>query len=190
MQIAVQQRPKIGEQFCGDAVLHLPQQQKSLVAVVDGLGHGELAEQAAQIFCDCVREHQHDSIEDIMHAAHKHMRGQRGVVATLLRIDQQHMRISVVGLGNISMRSRSLEPIKPISFPGVVGSRMRKIKTFDYALNPGDLFLLFSDGVSSSVDFAAYKQTQDLDLMAKQILHDHGKDHDDATVVVLACDQP
>lgn len=188
MQIAVLQRPILGESFCGDAVLQLAQDQKTLLAVVDGLGHGEKAALAAERFCHCVREHQHDGLESIMQAAHKQMRGQRGVVATLLRLDQAKMRLSVVGVGNISMRSRSLEPIKPISFPGVIGSRMRKLKTFDYALSPGDLLLLFSDGISSSVNLDDYKNEQDLDKMASQIMQQHGKDHDDATVVVLACD--
>ena len=188
MQIAVQQRARIGEKFCGDAVLQLKGDSTTLIAVVDGLGHGEKAAAAAALFCDCVREHQQQALERIMQAAHKKLRGKRGVVATLLRIDHLQMRISVVGLGNISLRSRSVEPIKPISFPGVIGSRMRKIKAFEYALHRGDLLVLFSDGISSSLNLDDYKLQQNPDMMASQILHDHGKDHDDATVVVVSCD--
>ncbi len=50
--------------------------------------------------------------------------------------------------------------------------------------------LLFSDGISSSVDFVAYADVQDLQSLAKKILAEHGKEHDDVTVVLLRCGEP
>ncbi len=131
MQIVFEQRPRIGERFCGDAVLQLKHEHYTTLAVVDGLGHGEKAFIAAQTFCDSVREHQREDIEQILQAAHKKLRGRRGVVATLLRIDHKNMRLRVAGIGNIGLRSRSSDDIKPISYPGVIGSRMRKVRAFD-----------------------------------------------------------
>jgi phosphoserine phosphatase RsbX len=64
---------------------------------------------------------------------------------------------------------------------------LRRVKSFSYRVSDDDLFAIFSDGVSSRFVLEDYLSlpTQE---MADRILSDHGKQHDDATCVVVRVD--
>ena len=73
----------------------------------------------------------------------------RGAVIGLLRLDQQSHKASYVGVGNIGMQVYSRQMIKPISKNGILGFRLPTLLELHYVYDPGDIFVLYSDGVSS-----------------------------------------
>lgn len=110
----------------------------------------------------------------------------RAAVAGLLRIDPEQNRASYIGVGNIGIYVYSRKPIKPISKNGILGYRLPTLLELTYTYDPGDLFVLYSDGVSSH-----FAQDLHLDIrqppqkLAEQIVQTYGKQSDDATVVVV-----
>lgn len=56
IEVAGATRPRPGEQRCGDAWLHLDLGDASLLAIVDGLGHGPEAAAAASAALGSLRE--------------------------------------------------------------------------------------------------------------------------------------
>jgi len=162
----------------------LTRAQVTLVAVADGLGHGELAAVAARAFCAVAAERCQHSLVEIMEGAHVRLAATRGAAAALVSIDESKDSLEFVGVGNIDLKASARGRIAPVSTPGIVGSRIRKIKSFCYSLAAGDLLVVASDGVSLRFDVASFQHLEE-QAMADAILVKHGKTHDDATCVVI-----
>src|SRR5436853_4884718 len=113
------------------------------------------------------------------------MHSTRGAVIGLLRLEQASNQATYVGVGNIGVQVYSRQPIKPISKNGILGFRLPTLLELRYVYDPGDIFVLYSDGVSSS-----FGQDSKIDIkqppqrIADQVLTLYGKYTDDATVVV------
>jgi negative regulator of sigma-B (phosphoserine phosphatase) len=107
-------------------------------------------------------------------------------VMALMTFNLRLRSMSYVGVGNIGAHAYSRLPIKPISKNGIIGYRMPHLLKLAYSYNFGDTFVLYSDGVSSrfSLD-TAIDSAQHPQSLADRILHTHGKDSDDATVLVI-----
>ena len=157
-----------------------------LAAIVDGLGGGEEAARAARAAVQVINEHTDWPLQDLMHRSHAALHSTRGAVIGLLRLDQQSHKASYVGVGNIGTQVYSRQMIKPISKNGILGFRLPTLLELHYVYDPGDIFVLYSDGVSSR--FALDGQIdirQPPQRIADQILAAYGKLIDDATVVVI-----
>ena len=182
-EIGAAQRPIENETVCGDAFAVF-RDRETTIAVADGLGHGAGAAEAALAFCAYVGTHASAGLEQILRGATTCLSPTRGAAAALIRISDQRRHLSFAGIGNIEVQAMSKLPIRPVCTPGIVGRPLRKVLSFDYELNRGDLLAIHSDGISSRFTLAPYSHL-DVQSMAEAILADHGKQHDDATCVVV-----
>jgi serine/threonine protein phosphatase PrpC len=180
-------RAKSGQQTSGD--MFLVQNNGSaevLAAVIDGLGGGVEAARAAQIAHALYCEHSQRALPDLVRQSHTALHTTRGAVAALLRLDAQERAAAFIGVGNIGVQVYSRRPIKPISKNGILGYRLPTLLELRYSYDPGDIFVLYSDGVSSR-----FGQDAQIDIhrppqaVAELILARHGKQSDDATVLVV-----
>ena len=180
-------RAKQGQVVSGDVYLVCEYGEDTvLVALIDGLGGGEEAERAARLAAETIQQHVTAPLQELLRRAHTALHATRGAVIGVLRLEQAAAQASYVGVGNIGVRVYSRQPIKPISKNGIVGFRLPSLLELRYAYDPGDLFVLYSDGVSSS--FALDNKIslrQPPQRMAEQVLEQYGKQNDDATVVVV-----
>ncbi len=180
-------RAKQGQHVSGDVwMVETLNGSGMLVAVVDGLGGGEEAARAARLAEGVFRERAGRPLPELIRLSHEVLHTTRGAVAGLLRIDPSQNSASYIGVGNIGIYVYSRKPIKPISKNGILGYRLPNLLELHYTYDPGDLFVLYSDGVSSH-----FAQDLRLDIrqppqtLAEQILEHYGKHSDDATVVVV-----
>ncbi|OQY26063.1 MAG: hypothetical protein B6I34_00680 [Anaerolineaceae bacterium 4572_32.1] len=196
IKFGVAQRPKHGQKIPGDAVfIHDAQApdapcRQVLVAVVDGLGSGETAAQVSSQAVDCIKDNLNAPLKMIIEQCHLALRGSRGAAMMVMRVDLAANQVSFVGVGNVGVRAHSVSGVHPVSKNGTLGYRLPKLKEFSYNYTPGDLFVLFSDGVSnhfslderdiSPVDFRDNPQG-----LAEAIINRYGKDDDDITAAVV-----
>lgn len=180
-------RAKRGQSISGDAWLVTPLNGSGiLAAVVDGLGGGEEAARAARLAETIFRERAERPLQELIRISHEALHTTRGAVVGLLRLDPIQSNASYIGVGNIGIYVYSRKPIKPISKNGILGYRLPTLLELTYTYDPGDLFVLYSDGVSSQ-----FAQDLHLDIrqspqaLAEQIVQIYGKQSDDATVVVI-----
>jgi negative regulator of sigma-B (phosphoserine phosphatase) len=183
-------RPKTGQSVSGDAYVILPFADNHLLAaVIDGLGGGEAAAEAAQRAVSVLKRQPTLELTELMHQADRALAGSRGAVMALLRLDARDRSAEFVGVGNIGVQVYSDLLIKPISKNGIVGYRLPQLLRMTYTYNSGDIFVLYSDGISSRF---TTEQSPDLyqppQQIADEILQRFGKDNDDATVVVIRCE--
>lgn len=180
-------RPKHGQSVSGDVYLVLPLAGDALLAtVIDGLGGGEEAARAALGAAATIRANPERPLQELIQRSHTAIHGTRGAVIGLLLFDLLRRRLSYVGVGNIGVYAYSQNPIKPISKNGILGYRMPSLLELSYSYNQGDVFVVFSDGISSrfTLDRALNGATDPQEL-AETILKQYGKATDDATVVVI-----
>lgn len=180
-------RAKQGQPVSGDVYLvHEYAPGMLLATVIDGLGGGEEAAHAALLARQVLLQFPDYPLQELLRRAHTALHATRGAVIGLLRLEQaQHLAL-YTGVGNIGVQVYSRQPIKPISKNGIVGFRLPSLLELRYAYDPGDLFVLYSDGVSSN--FALDNKIslrQPPQRMAEQVLEQYGKQNDDATVVVV-----
>jgi serine/threonine protein phosphatase PrpC len=183
-------RPKTGQSVSGDAYVILPFLDNHLLAaVIDGLGGGEAAAEAAQRAVSVLERQPTLELTELMNQADRALAGSRGAVMALLRLNDRDRSAEFVGVGNIGVQVYSDLPIKPISKNGIVGYRLPQLLRMTYTYNSGDIFVLYSDGISSRFTTERPPDLhQSPQQIADEILQRFGKDNDDATVVVIRCE--
>jgi phosphoserine phosphatase RsbX len=180
-------RAKQGQSISGDVyVVREYAEGQVLVSIIDGLGGGSEAERAARLAAQLLEQYPDYPLQDLIRRSHTALHSTRGAVIGLLRLEQASCHATYVGVGNIGIQVYSRQPIKPISKNGILGFRLPSLLELRYVYDPGDIFVLYSDGVSSS-----FAQDNKIDIkqppqrMTEQILETYGKHSDDATVVAV-----
>ncbi|WP_437682841.1 SpoIIE family protein phosphatase [Sorangium sp. So ce131] len=172
-----------GEEVAGDEVVVVRQSPWVLIGLADGLGHGPHAAEAASAFCRYVEEHASMPLEDLLTAAGEQLSSTRGAAAALLRIDESAGELEFSGVGNIAMKAMSRTAMPIFCSAGILGRRVRRLRSFRFPMTPGDVVVLHSDGIASGFDLTAFRDL-DPQEMARRIVEVHKKSFDDATCVV------
>ncbi len=181
----VAMRPIPGEPVSGDAYAVVEGQGFTTVLVIDGLGHGAGAAEAAaraRALGVAAAEAQPEALLRTMDTG---LVGTRGAVASVLRVEPKGSaaRVSFCGIGNVGLSFQGRRAFGPISTPGILGRRVRKLSVFEHELAFGDRLALFTDGISSRFELAALPEEPQ--LAAEALLAQHGKPTDDALCLVL-----
>jgi serine/threonine protein phosphatase PrpC len=186
MKFGVATRPNPGSKYNGDMYLIKEFNNKVLISVIDGLGHGESAAVASSKCMKCIEEHYNHGLTEIFKYCDIELKKTNGVVMGMLFIDFDHSIISFAGVGNISARVIGGKPVHLISRDGIVGYNMPGIKENKHPYDAGDTILMHSDGISSKVVRypASILLKKDVQEAADEIMKLYGKDEDDATVIV------
>jgi serine phosphatase RsbU (regulator of sigma subunit) len=176
-----------GEIECGDGWSIREDGDALSIFVVDGLGHGTFAAEAAKAGIDAFRALPSATPQEVMTRANAAMSKTRGGAAACARIVGD--RLSYAGVGNIAAaivgagKSQGL-----VSHNGTLGIHKRPSQQFEYVRDPGSVLVMHSDGVSARWELK--KQPELLSrhpaIIAAAIYRDHGRGRDDATVLVVA----
>jgi serine phosphatase RsbU (regulator of sigma subunit) len=188
MQYGIVFKPKEGQSVSGDAYLVAELDEMYMTVVADGLGSGLDAAQAAQLAVRTVGEHLWADLPSILRQCHTALRGTRGAVMSLLKIEVDARRVSYAGIGNVNLRSWTAGGFHPINAYGIVGSRWPQVRAFSGAYTPGDMYVLSTDGITRQFGLDRIPGTpgQSLQALAEHIAAHFGRPEDDVTVLVVA----
>lgn len=184
-EYAYTSRPYKGEAVSGDAAFCHEEDNGLFCGVVDGLGHGPDAAEASRAFVEYVTQNCCEPMDQMMLSASKHISSTRGAAASIMRFDLESGMFEFCGIGNCHLHVRASERISPVSYPGLVGHRIRKAVASHIPIpTDGGLFVLCSDGISSHVHLEKLSSDSAEGIVAEMLEH-YGKHHDDATVLVV-----
>jgi serine phosphatase RsbU (regulator of sigma subunit) len=186
VQVASASRPIAGELECGDQLGIFTRGARTTIVLADGLGHGVEAVHAAKRAVARVAERPEAALPVLMHDLHASLAGTRGAAIALVRVDAALGRLEHASVGNVELLTLAHDSVRPITSPGIVGSRMRKVIDTSHRLFAGDLLVLYTDGVSRRLALEGLRKLQP-QAIADAILRDHGKARDDAACVVIRC---
>ena len=180
--------PYPGERFCGDAWALHRGSDRMLILLVDGLGHGRDAAEAAQEAVATFRKRQDLAPGEILGYLHDALKKTRGAVAAIAEIRPGQGEMIYAGVGNISAvqvthsGSRSL-----VSHNGTLGMVTAKIQEFRVPWTPDTILVLHSDGLQSKWDLTSYAGLvgRHPAVIGGTLLRDFRRMRDDASVVVV-----
>jgi anti-sigma regulatory factor (Ser/Thr protein kinase) len=186
-RFGVWSRPHPGEEMNGDAYFIRERAGRTLLAVVDGLGHGPGAKEAADVAIDQFDEWMGEALDEVLPALHNALRPTRGAVAGAAIIDRAAERFNYSGVGNIMVRVYGApEHTTPVSTNGTLGARLGQLRVWTYPWHDGATLIMASDGLSASWEMDSYPGLLERtpQLLAGVLMRDYGRDADDATVLV------
>jgi anti-sigma regulatory factor (Ser/Thr protein kinase) len=181
--------PKRGEEACGDAWMFSGDDERAVVMVADGLGHGPLAAAASVAAVEAFRGNVARAPGAILEAAHGALRSTRGAAVAVAEIDFGARAVRFAGVGNIAGAVVALGGSRQmVSHNGTVGAEARRVQEFVYPFPAGARLVLHSDGLGSQWRIESYPGLlrRDPSLVAGTLYRDFARGRDDVTVFVLA----
>jgi negative regulator of sigma-B (phosphoserine phosphatase) len=193
-----------GEPRSGDLAVLLPRPHGALVAVIDGLGHGAAAAEAAEAAAATLRARPGGPPDALLRRCHEALRRTRGVVMTLAELELEaggRARLAWTGVGNVEGRLLRAVPHAthppgraegPVIRGGVVGYALPALRSSHAVLEPGDLLVFATDGLRSDfldgLDGAPHVPS--VQALADRLLAEHARGTDDALVVAVRLRAP
>ncbi|MBD2103096.1 SpoIIE family protein phosphatase [Leptolyngbya sp. FACHB-261] len=179
--------PMAGEESSGDAWAVEHRLGRSLFLVVDGLGHGLAAAQAATAAVKLFHEQTDLSPKAFLEAAHPVLRSTRGAAIAVAEVDLQERVVRFAGVGNIA--GTILSPHKNcglVSHHGTVGYEMHRVQEFVYPWPAGALLVMHSDGLTARWQLERYVGlvARHPSLVAGVLYRDFSRGRDDVAVLV------
>lgn len=172
----------------GDAFILKRGGTRALVAVIDGLGHGQFAMRAARSAREYIERHHEQPLEPLVLGINRACRATRGVVLALARLDWTAETLQFASIGNIEARAHGVG--ERISLPlrrGVVGMRAPTPHVVEHRWLPSHILVLHSDGLSTRWSWSDFPGISDLSAAAtaRRLFRSLAKPDDDATVLVV-----
>jgi anti-sigma regulatory factor (Ser/Thr protein kinase) len=188
LQIAGLAVPYPGERVCGDAWTFHSTPERMVLMVVDGLGHGWEASEAAQEAVAIFRKRIESGPGQILSYVHEALKKTRGAVAAIAEIRPREGTLVYTGVGNIAAvvlsrgGSRSL-----VSHNGTLGIATSRIQEFKSEWPSDGVLVVHSDGLQSRWDLSPYAGllARHPAVIGGALLRDFRRQRDDASVVVV-----
>ena len=175
-----------GETECGDGWGTKPLSDSSFFMVVDGLGHGPLAAEAARE-AERVLSNSHDtSAAAILSSCHDALKKTRGAAGAIASISKEKGVLAFAGIGNISCTVIDSQSRRGIaSHNGTLGHQMHKIQEFTVPWKSDSILIMHSDGLGTKWDLNQYPGLirKHPSVIAATLYRDFERERDDVTVL-------
>lgn len=189
-QAILLERPHPREVLSGDVTLVDRQGHKLRLAVVDGLGHGPQAREAAQRAVNSLRADSKLELAEAVLRAHDQLGSTRGATLGLVDIDFSTRIIKGTTVGNVRVvlffNNRVWSPCgtDAVLGHGRGGSHGKlEVRIEQHPYPEGAMLALFSDGLLNQLRLPW--QRGDLEETAAQLFHTFSVATDDATLLLL-----
>ena len=180
--------PLPGESVSGDAWCSSVSNDRSVHLVVDGLGHGQMASEAAveavRIFKSCCNL----GPELILKEIHAGLTKTRGAAVSVAEVLPHKGVLNYSGAGNIAAAIYTGGNTKSlVSMNGTVGHAVQKFQQFSHSWERNSLLIMHSDGIQTRWNVEQYSGlgSRHPALIAAVLYRDFRRERDDATVLVV-----
>lgn len=186
---SVATRPLPGETECGDACVVAPFHGGVLVGVIDGLGHGPEAAEAARVAIATLKATPGVQVIDLVRSCHEALRRTRGAALSLASFHAATATMTWIGVGNVEgalfrIDRSAAQPRDALMLRGgVVGYQLPPLRAATHHVHAGDILMLATDGISNAF-YNRSPISRAPQEVADDILARHGKSTDDALVLV------
>jgi len=177
---------KDGETVCGDAWAAADHPETPALMVVDGLGHGVGAADAAHLATRAFQAVAHQPPGALVAAIHDALRGSRGAAVAVARLDRSRAVVTYAGIGNVAGAIVSGGTARHlVSNNGTAGHNARRINEFTYPWSDDAVLVMHSDGLGSRWQLDQYPGLvrHHPSVVAAVLYRDWSRGRDDVTVL-------
>ena len=180
--------PYEGEDVCGDAWEVIEQPDRILMLMIDGIGHGTGAYNAASEGVRIFTANQMRSPIEIIDAIHLALHSTRGAAVMVASLEPEKGLIRVAGIGNCAgtvVRADFRRGL--VSMNGTAGHGTIKPKEFTAPWQKDDILILHTDGLQTHWDINPYPGliSKDPALLTGILYRDFTRGRDDVTVLAV-----
>jgi anti-sigma regulatory factor (Ser/Thr protein kinase)/serine/threonine protein phosphatase PrpC len=179
--------PIKGEKLCGDGWGYHRRGHTDSFIVVDGLGHGPSAAEAAHEALRIFELYPEMGPAELLDEMHHGMQKTRGAAIAIAEADISKGVLRFSGVGNIAayILSAGQKARAMVSHNGTVGHVVSRVQEFTFPWKPNDLLVMHSDGVSSHWDVEKFPGLLGREpALIASIIHEQAvRGRDDATVL-------
>lgn len=171
----------------GDLGVIIPEDSNYFLGLIDVLGHGRDAHQVALIAREYLEANSGDELTDIVKGLHEALKGTRGAVGAVCRINLETGSLNYSGVGNITVKILGPRPFTLVPREGIIGYMIPTPRELHHKLVPGDVLVMYSDGIKEHFDVleCAGLLKNPASGIAELLLEQFGKRDDDASCIVL-----
>jgi anti-sigma regulatory factor (Ser/Thr protein kinase) len=182
--------PIDGEETCGDGWSVRQDDDSASVMLVDGLGHGPNAAEAADTAAGVFRASAGRSPKETVGLIHEALRATRGAAVAVAEIhrDASGATVRLCGVGNTVSALVGAGPARALpSMNGTAGLSVPVLQEFTQPWGAADLLVMHTDGITTRWRLDAYPELRahDPGIVAGVIHRDFTRGRDDATVIAL-----
>ncbi|HEX3690478.1 MAG TPA: SpoIIE family protein phosphatase [Solirubrobacteraceae bacterium] len=181
---------KEGEQISGDRACIGYSDAGVLVGVVDGLGHGADAGEAAHRAREVLEAPAMGmGVTEVLQRCHAALRGSRGAVIALAGFPAAATEMEWLAVGNVEgvlVRGRPGTSRREmiVQRPGIVGHHLPPLRSATLPLQPGDMLVFATDGLRREVAQAVSRSgPARLQGGAGELLEEFATGNDDALLL-------
>lgn len=178
--------PLAGQTSSGDRAVVVPFPDGALVALIDGLGHGPEACEAALAAERVLLAAPYEPVDELLQRCHTALRPTRGAVMSLASFDAKQGTMSWFAVGNVEamlVRARGAGSVAVPMRGGTVGYTLPPLDPRTVLVYPGDTLVLASDGIRLGFKEEVLPPRTPQEI-ADQVMARWAKGTDDACVVV------
>lgn len=186
--IAGIRQSKEGESVCGDNWSFNVDDQTITSMVVDGLGHGIDAAEAANAAVHTFNKLSDLAPVELLRRLHIALSGSRGAVGAVARIDAEKLSLTACGAGNINVIVAAPGTSKYVlSHNGTLGYEVHRFEQLTYAWTNQSCLIMHSDGISGRWNLSNYPNIlqKKAGIIAAVLFRDFNKGTDDSTISVV-----
>jgi serine/threonine protein phosphatase PrpC len=189
MEVGVAAAAVDGQRSSGDIHLVHYGENFVLMAVIDGIGHGDGAAAAALAASSVVLAHAAEPLEAQVELCHEQLRSTRGAVMSLASIFPKDGQMTWLGVGNVLgvvQRAKSAKGTGQETLllrAGVVGAQLPSMYAATVALGSGDTVVFATDGVHDKF-VSELSGAEPPQRCADRILKQYFRGNDDALILV------
>lgn len=174
--------PMPGEIQNGDAVLVRQSViGDTILAVIDGLGHGPDAALASRAAVEVLSLMPLETtVLDAMQEIHRALKGTRGAAGTLCIV--RNFKLEICAVGNVALMCANCT-VPLVLSAGVLGHQVAKFRIGACQLSNRARLSLISDGISTRFRLEDYRHLEPL-AVCQEIMARYRRKEDDATILV------
>ncbi len=177
--------------FNGDSFVIKRWGTSALIALIDGLGHGQFAHHAALAAREYIENHYDQPLEALFRGTGRACRATRGVVMAIALFDwgAEPITLTFSSIGNIETRAfGSAASMNFIRERGVVGFNAGDPVVTKNNWNPEAVLVMHTDGLNSAWRWTDFPELAGIPVAhtARYLLHKLAKNDDDTTVIVAS----
>ena len=185
MKAGIARRSANAADLCGDMAGWWSRDGFEIVAIADGLGHGKDAAVAAEAAIEAAAAWPTSDLLGLFGYKNQVLQPTRGAAVGVAVVDWAARQITYAALGNTRAVVLGSQLTHLVGYAGIVGKSYRRLRTVSVAFNPGDLLLLWTDGLQEEIELTiADRAAPHLDDVARRLLDRFSKGNDDACILV------